>query len=190
MSIFYLMWEALLGRSVLELSMSILLVASREFELDSIFSSSSFFFASHDTFSFNQLAINFLPAFSAMTEPTANGTATGINEAEAKNLRKKPPAPSVLSRPKKIAIIVLVSAMTFIGPMGAGIYFPSLAPLAKDLHVSLSQISLTLTAYMVRFYNILHPSYRAPTGPSTKRADTHPAAVPGHISAIHSGHVR
>ncbi|CAG8932826.1 unnamed protein product [Penicillium salamii] len=84
-----------------------------------------------------------------MTEPTANETATGIKEAEAKELRKKPPSPSVLSRPKKIAIIVHVSAMTFIGPMGAGIYFPSLAPLAKDLHVSSSQISLTLTAYML-----------------------------------------
>ncbi|KAJ6001524.1 hypothetical protein N7522_006751 [Penicillium canescens] len=84
-----------------------------------------------------------------MTEPTANEKPTRINEAEAKSLRKKPLSPSIFSRPKKIAIIILVSAMTFIGPMGAGIYYPSLAPLAKDLHVSPSQISLTLTAYML-----------------------------------------
>lgn len=87
-----------------------------------------------------------------MTEPTDHENPPGITDAEAKSLRKKPFSPSIFSRPKKIAIIILVSAMTFIGPMGAGIYYPSLAPLAKDLHVSPSKISLTLTAYMVLFY--------------------------------------
>ncbi|KAJ5907794.1 MFS general substrate transporter [Penicillium taxi] len=84
-----------------------------------------------------------------MTEATDHEKPPGNTDAEAKILRKKALSPSIFSRPKKIAIIILVFSMTFIGPIGAGIYYPSLAPLAKDFHVSPNQISFTLTAYML-----------------------------------------
>jgi hypothetical protein len=139
--------------------------------------------AYHKKFSLNRLSIYLLPAFSAMAEPTAHEETPRNIAAEAKNLRKKPLPPSIFPRPKKITIIILVSAATFIGPAAAGIYYPSLAPLAKALHVSPSQISFTVTAYMVPIYSTSRDSTDA------ERANPSPTALPGPVSATDRGHV-
>jgi hypothetical protein len=86
-----------------------------------------------------------------MEERAASAKLPGDAVIEPKTQQKKPLAPSVLSRPHKIATIILACAITFVGPSSVGIYYPSLGLLARDLHVSYSEISLTVTAVMVSF---------------------------------------
>ena len=55
----------------------------------------------------------------------------------------------VLSERRKIAVILGASFMWMVSPMSAGIYYPSLPALAKEMHVSNSLINLTVTTYLV-----------------------------------------
>ncbi|KAJ5834122.1 MFS general substrate transporter [Penicillium robsamsonii] len=59
------------------------------------------------------------------------------------------PSPSILSGPEKILSIIIISTMTFLGPAPLSIYFPILGSLSRDLHVSPSRMSLTITVYMI-----------------------------------------
>ncbi|KAJ5770374.1 MFS general substrate transporter [Penicillium nucicola] len=59
------------------------------------------------------------------------------------------PSPSILSGPEKVLSIIIITTMTFLGPAPMSIYFPILGSLSRDLHVSPSQMSLTITVYMV-----------------------------------------
>ncbi|KAJ5408560.1 MFS general substrate transporter [Penicillium cosmopolitanum] len=59
------------------------------------------------------------------------------------------PSPSILSGPEKILSIIIVTTMTFLGPAPMSIYFPILSSLSRDLHVSPSRMSLTITVYMI-----------------------------------------
>jgi hypothetical protein len=61
------------------------------------------------------------------------------------------PSPSILSGPEKVLSIIIVTTMTFLGPAPMSIYFPILSSLSRDLHVSPSRMSLTITVYMVCF---------------------------------------
>ena len=56
---------------------------------------------------------------------------------------------SVYSARQKKVILVAGSFAAFFSPVSSNIYFPALVTIAKDLHVSLSQISLTVTTYQV-----------------------------------------
>lgn len=56
---------------------------------------------------------------------------------------------SIFSEPIKITVIITSSFAALISPISASIYYPALNPLAADLHVSLSAITLTITTYMV-----------------------------------------
>ncbi|KAJ6096099.1 MFS general substrate transporter [Penicillium sp. IBT 16267x] len=84
-----------------------------------------------------------------MVERTVSTSPPGNVVVEPKAQQRKPLAPSVLSRPQKIATITLVCAITFVGPASVGIYYPSLGLLARDFHVSYSDISLAVTAFMI-----------------------------------------
>lgn len=89
-----------------------------------------------------------------MVERAVSARPPGNAVVEPKAQQRKPLAPSVLPRPQKIATIILVCAITFVGPASAGIYYPSLGLLARDLQVSYSKISLAVTAFMVSFISI------------------------------------
>ncbi|KAI4226530.1 MAG: hypothetical protein L6R40_008285 [Gallowayella cf. fulva] len=56
---------------------------------------------------------------------------------------------SVFTKPEKRWIVFLISLAGFFSPLSANIYFPALNYLARDLHVSLELINLTVTAYLV-----------------------------------------
>lgn len=56
---------------------------------------------------------------------------------------------STFSTGEKKVIILAASVATFISPLTSNIYFPALNTLAKDLHVSISKINLSITTYMV-----------------------------------------
>ncbi len=63
-----------------------------------------------------------------------------------------PPEPlyCILSEPAKISVILIASFAAIISPISGSIYFPALDSLAHDLDVSVSLITLTITAYLVR----------------------------------------
>jgi hypothetical protein len=83
-----------------------------------------------------------------MAEPTISAKTTQNGEGVPGSQQRRPLAPSILSRPQKIATIILVGAIMLIGPASAGIYYPALGLLARDFAVSYSEISLTVTAYL------------------------------------------
>jgi hypothetical protein len=56
---------------------------------------------------------------------------------------------SVFTVNQKRAIILTGSLASFFSPLSSSIYYPSLPTIASDLHVSDSQINLTVTTYLV-----------------------------------------
>lgn len=73
------------------------------------------------------------------------------NEAENGLARVQSEAPySIFSATTKIFIIFMVSISALISPLAATCYYPALNPLAAQLHVSNSAITLSITTYMVR----------------------------------------
>jgi hypothetical protein len=57
---------------------------------------------------------------------------------------------SIFTPWQKRFIILAASTGSFISPLTSNIYFPALNTIASDLHVSISQVNLTITTYMVR----------------------------------------
>jgi hypothetical protein len=57
---------------------------------------------------------------------------------------------SVFSISQKRLIIGMASLASFFSPLSSTIYFPALSTIAKDLHVTSSQVNLTVTTYLVR----------------------------------------
>ncbi|OJJ32490.1 hypothetical protein ASPWEDRAFT_62138 [Aspergillus wentii DTO 134E9] len=56
---------------------------------------------------------------------------------------------SVFTTSQKRLIILTAALASSFSPFSANIYYPSLNSIAKDLHVSSSQINLTITTYMI-----------------------------------------
>jgi hypothetical protein len=57
---------------------------------------------------------------------------------------------SIFTPWQKRFIILAASIGSFISPLTSNIYFPALNTVASDLRVSISQINLTITTYMVQ----------------------------------------
>jgi hypothetical protein len=57
---------------------------------------------------------------------------------------------SIFTSWQKRFIVLAASTGSFISPLTSNIYYPALNTIASDLHVSISQINLTITTYMVR----------------------------------------
>ena len=66
---------------------------------------------------------------------------------------------SVYTARQKKVILIGGSFAAFFSPVSSNIYFPALNTIAKDLHVSLSQINLTVTTYQVSMV------FRSPVNP-------------------------
>lgn len=86
---------------------------------------------------------------------TEKGLDAPIPEAE--------PPFSTFSITEKKLIIVTISFIGLISPLSASIYFPAINTLADDLHVSTSDINLTITTYLVSLSTFLcHPFPSSP----------------------------
>ncbi|KAJ0115548.1 major facilitator superfamily transporter [Diaporthe amygdali] len=55
----------------------------------------------------------------------------------------------VFSRSKKWAIVILIGIAGLFSGLSSNIYFPALDAIAKDFHVSLQAVSLTITSYLI-----------------------------------------
>ena len=80
---------------------------------------------------------------SALT--SANEQTQKINSQE----RVVQPPFSVFSQFEKGLYIYIASVAAFASPVSSSIYYPAMNSLAKDLHTSLTNISLTITTYLV-----------------------------------------
>jgi hypothetical protein len=56
---------------------------------------------------------------------------------------------SFFTTTEKRAIVLAAATGAFFSPLSAQIYFPALNALSRDLHVSVTEINLTVTTYMV-----------------------------------------
>ena len=50
---------------------------------------------------------------------------------------------------QKRAIVAMGSLASFFSPLSSSIYLPALASIADSLHISISQVNLTVTTYLV-----------------------------------------
>jgi uncharacterized membrane protein (DUF2068 family) len=57
---------------------------------------------------------------------------------------------SVFTTNEKRAIVLMGSLAGFFSPLSSSIYFPALDTIASSLKVSITQINLTVTTYLVR----------------------------------------
>lgn len=65
-------------------------------------------------------------------------------------VKTDPDAPfTILSETRKKWVITIASLVTFVSPVSANIYYPALSSLSHDLHVTLENINLTITVFMV-----------------------------------------
>lgn len=85
------------------------------------------------------------------TSSDANAQATSDVVVRTCTFQNDPldPPYSLLSEPAKISIILTASFAAIISPISGSIYFPAIPTLSKDLHVSVSLITLTITTYLV-----------------------------------------
>lgn len=57
---------------------------------------------------------------------------------------------SIFTTTEKRSIVFLAAFGAFFSPLSAQIYYPALDALSRDLHVSITEVNLTVTTYMVR----------------------------------------
>jgi len=90
--------------------------------------------------------------FEKPTEVTsAGGLASSTNDGEQGRSRVSSEPPySIFNTGTKVFIIFMVSVSGLISPLAATVYYPALNPLAEELHVSNSAITLSITTYMVK----------------------------------------
>lgn len=71
-----------------------------------------------------------------------------------------PESYSAFSKTQKRLVILAAALASAFSPLSANIYYPALNSIAKELHVSPSEINLTITTYMVRPHcHHLPPNY-------------------------------
>ncbi|KAK8130922.1 hypothetical protein PG984_007360 [Apiospora sp. TS-2023a] len=78
--------------------------------------------------------------------------------------------PHRFSKNQKRWLVVLLSCAAMFSPLASSIYFPSTKAIANDLHVSLEQVHLTITIFMV--LQGIAPSFWAPIADARGRRIT------------------
>ncbi|KAL8781302.1 MAG: hypothetical protein Q9213_006077 [Squamulea squamosa] len=81
-------------------------------------------------------------------QPPSNRVQTDNTQAAEASCSQEAPY-SVFASSEKRWIVFLVAMPGFFSPLSANIYLLAINYLARDLHVSLELINLTITAYLV-----------------------------------------
>jgi hypothetical protein len=81
----------------------------------------------------------------------------GKDPETAPNTTTEHPQPeqlySIFPKWQRGTLVYIASLAAFASPVSSTIYYPAMETLAHDLNTSLTNISLTITTYMVRRYN-------------------------------------
>ncbi|KAI0173284.1 MFS general substrate transporter [Hypoxylon sp. FL1284] len=82
---------------------------------------------------------------------SGNSSSSEDAAEDVENLSRVPsgPAYSVFTQPMIRWIVFMCFVSAFVSPLTANIYFPALPVIANELGVSINQINLTLTTYMI-----------------------------------------
>jgi hypothetical protein len=74
-----------------------------------------------------------------------------VEKAAGTALADPDPEPpfSTFTHTQKKLIVLTISFIGLLSPLSASIYFPAINTLANDLHVSITDINLTVTTYLV-----------------------------------------
>jgi len=75
----------------------------------------------------------------------------GVLEEQGNSTPQEPPEPpySIFPKWQRVTYVYVASLAAFASPVSSSIYYPAMLTLASDLHRSLTEISLTITTYMV-----------------------------------------
>ena len=83
-------------------------------------------------------------------EKEAGGNLAEIERAEAAEpAQSLGPPHSVFSKRAKVTYVYVASLAAFVSPVSTSIYYPAMVTLATDLNTSYSNITLSVTTYMV-----------------------------------------
>jgi hypothetical protein len=86
-------------------------------------------------------------------EPRVPGKEIFKEQEPGQSLEVTPEEPepvySAFPKWKRVAIVYTASLAAFSSPISSTTYYPAMLQMAADLNVSLTQISLTITTYMV-----------------------------------------
>ena len=78
-----------------------------------------------------------------------------------KNTPDRPESPySIFPKWQRVLYVYIASLAAFASPVASNIYYPAMLTLARDLNTSLTNISLTITTYMVALPTLLYRTVR------------------------------
>lgn len=91
-------------------------------------------------------------------DPEKGETASDAQNTEPPSDEQTPPAEkySIYTVAEKRGIVFAAAAGAFFSPLSAQIYFPALDKLSADLHVTVTEVNLTVTTYMVSLWSPLN----------------------------------
>ncbi|KAF8866836.1 MFS general substrate transporter [Acephala macrosclerotiorum] len=105
-------------------------------------------------------------------EPRTPSDSIKSSASSTYSLDKKLPDPPyhIFTLAKKKQLVYIVSLAGLFSPLSSNIYFPALGQISRDLHVSLTTVSLTVTIYMI--VQGLAPSFWGPLSDTKGRRIT------------------
>ncbi|KAK2627302.1 hypothetical protein QTJ16_003268 [Diplocarpon rosae] len=109
---------------------------------------------------------------SSESSPRNSTDAGSLSNISVYSVEKHLPEPPyhVFSLARKKQLVYIVSLAGLFSPLSSNIYFPALGNIAKDLNISLSMVSLTVTVYMI--VQGLAPSFWGPLSDTKGRRIT------------------
>jgi hypothetical protein len=72
-----------------------------------------------------------------------------VKNAEKNEPDRPEPPYSILPKWQRVLYVYMASLAAFASPVASSIYYPAMLTLARDLNTSLTNISLTITTYLV-----------------------------------------
>lgn len=108
-----------------------------------------------------------------------------IRDLEPGSVQQTPepqvPRHSIFTKRQKQAIVLCAALTAFLSPLSSQIYLPALPSIAEDLHVSNSQINITITTYMI--VQAIFPIFVGSLADSGGRRPAYIACLVVYISA-------
>ncbi|KAJ5240920.1 uncharacterized protein N7469_002511, partial [Penicillium citrinum] len=92
-------------------------------------------------------SVNSSPSLSPQDEKRLPTPSSGSINLEGQTT--SPPPYHVFSRSRKLQIVCIVSLAAIFSPLSSNIYFPALGEISRELNISMSLATLTVTIYMI-----------------------------------------
>ncbi|KAJ5199386.1 Major facilitator superfamily domain general substrate transporter [Penicillium cf. griseofulvum] len=93
--------------------------------------------------------VNSSPNLSPQDEKDFSTPSTPAEPINLESQTLSSPPYHVFTRSRKLLMVIIVSLAAIFSPLSSNIYFPALSDVAKELNVSMSLASLTITIYMI-----------------------------------------